>query len=185
MIGPWMPVLSGPVRSFAFERARRQDHRRRQQEREPHRVLTAQPAPHPGHGDDAVPADAGQQREDLRGPDDDRPLVAHGRTAAGPRPPPGPALRRAHARWPGACPPRARRHAPVWPLLAACPRGSSRSAARQARDGRPPRGSRRADRHRASAAARTGPPVLTAAARRGAAGPYCGPAAPARRCCPY
>src|SRR6185437_2308346 len=33
---------------------------------------------HPGHGHDAVAADARQQREDLRGPDKDRPLVPHG-----------------------------------------------------------------------------------------------------------
>jgi DNA-binding NarL/FixJ family response regulator len=40
--------------------ARRQDHRRGEQEGEPHRVLPAEPAPHAGHRDDAVTADAGE-----------------------------------------------------------------------------------------------------------------------------
>ena len=52
-----------------MENAGRQDHRRREQEREPGRVLAGQPAEHAGHHRDAVAADAREQSENLRGAD--------------------------------------------------------------------------------------------------------------------
>ena len=53
-----------------LEHAGGQDDRRRQQEREPGRVLPGQAAEHARDHGDAVAADASQQGEDLRGADD-------------------------------------------------------------------------------------------------------------------
>ena len=77
MIWPRMPAAERPGQVGHLERARSQDHGRRQQEREPRGVLSGQPPPHSRDHGDAVPADAGQQREDLRGADGDGPRHAH------------------------------------------------------------------------------------------------------------
>ena len=87
-IWPWIPLPRWPVRSAELEHARGQDDRRGEQEREPRRVLPGQAAEHAGHHRDPVPADAGQQREDLRRPDDQRPASSRPWTAGcrpGPR----------------------------------------------------------------------------------------------------
>src|SRR5579871_691397 len=62
-----------------LEHAGREDHWSGQQERVAHRVLAGYAAQHSGHRDDAVPADARQQRADLRRAEQHGLAEAHGR----------------------------------------------------------------------------------------------------------
>ena len=72
-----MPLPQRPGQLGQFQHAGGQDDRGGEQEREPGRVLPGQAAAHARDHGHAVPADPGQQREDLRRADGDGLQVAH------------------------------------------------------------------------------------------------------------